>query len=368
MNNISIKNFKCFKTKTDISLSDITVNAGVNSVGKSTLIQALLIMRQTYDEILKYSGTGNTRFNISLNGPYELQVGTYTQISSSGSDNITLGIGKTSLTYTIGPDEFSLTYDSGETPPRLPKNPLFEDSFYYINAERVGPRNYQTIKPAGQNQLCGCHGEYTFEALEKYDTNTVPEEKRAETDGSVKTLLHQTQLWMDYIAPGIEFSTNRDAYSRTATLKMRQTTLDTDFISPHNFGFGISYLLPIIVTGLFAEKGSVMIIENPEAHLHPGGQSKIGYFLAKMADAGVKIIIETHSEHVINGIRLYALKNRMSAERICLNYFASDADGPKVTKIPLSERMDILKWPEGFFDQEEKDLYELRQLRRSYAD
>ena len=110
---------------------------------------------------------------------------------------------------------------------------------------------------------------------------------------------------------------------------------------------------------------SSFIVENPEAHLHPAGQSKIGFFLAQMADAGVQIVLETNSEHVVNGIRLYALKNAMSAESICINYFTTSSEGTSVQRIPLNDKMDIMKWPEGFFDQEEKDLQELRHLRRN---
>ena len=129
-------------------------------------------------------------------------------------------------------------------------------------------------------------------------------------------------------------------------------------------GFGISYLLPVIVTGLLAEPGSMLIVENPEAHLHPGGQSRIGQFLAQIAFAGVKVVVETHSEHVLNGMRVYSLKNKIAPERICINYFSINDRIPGIERIPLNDRMDILKWPEGFFDQEEKDLAELRMLRR----
>lgn len=364
MSKISIENFKCFKNKTDINLSDITINVGINSVGKSTLIQSILLMRQTYDEIVKYNGTNETNFTVALNGPYDLQIGTYNQITANGSKNIMFTIDDTTLEYTQGNDEFSLSFhkDSLEV---LPETSIFAQNFYYINAERLGPRNYQNIGEYS-NKLCGYHGEYTFEVLEKYFNHNISDDrKRQGKDYVVPTLPKQVQYWMDYIVPGIELKTSQDKDTRTAKLKVRQTTLDTEFISPHNFGFGISYLLPIIVTGLLADKGSVVIVENPEAHLHPSGQSKIGCFLAQMANAGVKIIIETHSEHVVNGIRLYALKNNMLPDSICINYFTADSKGPNVEKIPLSEQMDILKWPQGFFDQEEKDLCELRHLRRN---
>lgn len=70
-----------------------------------------------------------------------------------------------------------------------------------------------------------------------------------------------------------------------------------------NVGFGITYALPILVSGLTVPEGGMLLVENPEAHLHAKAQSNMGYFLARMAAAGVRVIIETHSEHIVNGIR-----------------------------------------------------------------
>lgn len=110
----------------------------------------------------------------------------------------------------------------------------------------------------------------------------------------------------------------------------------------------------------------MLIVENPEAHLHPAGQSRIGFFLAMMAKAGVQVVLETHSEHVINGIRIAALKLGMDTQDICINFFSIDyAEGMhKVERIKMNDRMDVLEWPEGFLDQEEQDLRTLRKLRR----
>ena len=63
--------------------------------------------------------------------------------------------------------------------------------------------------------------------------------------------------------------------------------------APPNTGFGFTYALPIVLDGLMAPAGSMMIVENPEAHLHPRAQSNMGYFLGRMAAAGVRIIVET---------------------------------------------------------------------------
>ena len=364
MNRLTLTNFKGFIETTSLEFADLTVNVGMNSVGKSTVIQALLLVRQTCETIKKYSGTQQKEFHILLNGPYDLQLGTFDQITSDGSDKIFIGINDIKFAFCRDIDRFSLKISLNDIKDTLAENLFGHADFYYINVERLGPRNYQDILSRDQ-RMCGYHGEFTFDTIEQY-RNQVIEEKRRRKDGdfTVSILSKQIEYWMDYIVPGIEFRTDEDADTRTAKLKIRQTTLDTDFNSPHNFGFGISYLLPVIVTGLLAEPGSMLIVENPEAHLHPGGQSRIGQFLAQIAFAGVKVVVETHSEHVLNGMRVYSLKNKIAPERICINYFSINDRIPGIERIPLNDRMDILKWPEGFFDQEEKDLAELRMLRR----
>jgi predicted ATPase len=133
-----------------------------------------------------------------------------------------------------------------------------------------------------------------------------------------------------------------------------------------NIGFGISYSLPIIVTGLVAKKDSLFIVENPEAHLHPKGQSNIGYFLGKVAEAGVKIIIETHSEHVVNGLRRAILESSSlkatDANIYFFNGFDSNQD-PKIELIGIDDDGSLSKFPKDFFDQVNQDLSEIIKLR-----
>ena len=364
MKQIILANFKGYTVPTTINFSDITINVGMNSVGKSTAVQALLIARQAFDELTKFSGTHKQDFRVLLNGPYDLQLGDYGQIAPNGIGGILIRINDRTFTFGEGSDKFSLSFSCNNERVLPSESALFSPQFYYINAERLGPRNYQEIGDY-QNALCGYHGEHTFDIIDQFRDQVILEARRySDPKRVVNILSKQIEYWMDYIVPGIEFKVDKDVDTRTAKLKMRQTTLDTNFNSPHNFGFGISYLLPIIVTGLLAQTGAVFVVENPEAHLHPSGQSRIGQFLAHVAFSGVKVVLETHSEHVVNGIRLYALKQKVSPDRLCINNFSVVNSKPRVERIPLNENMDIMKWPEGFFDQEEKDLTELRHLRR----
>ena len=388
MNEMTITNFKGYTSPTSLDFSDITIQAGMNSVGKSTAIQALLLTRYAVECTKKFSFDSKKKceFCIPLNGPYDLHLGDYDQLLlsahgkdlSSDSNFMSVQInGRSGQEFRFQAKEehpFCLYYTTGDSPvvsstlPAIPSpdsncdRNLYQKAFYYINAERMGPRNYQDIGDLDES-FCGYHGEYTFDVISRFSDAQVPEERRLEDKRNLSPFSSQLECWMDDIIPGIQFRTNRNVQNLIADLSIRQENLNTEFGSPYNYGFGISYLLPIVVTGLLAERNSILVVENPEAHLHPRGQSHVGKFLAQVAFSGVQVVVETHSEHIINGVRIHALKHRISPEKICINNF-SIHDGKSVAeRIRLNQNMDILKWPEGFFDQEERDLAELRHLR-----
>ena len=370
LKSFSIENFKCFSQRRTFSFGKITVCAGMNSVGKSSLIQSLLLVRQIYDNTLLYQNTNIKELTIQLNGIYGLELGQAERIkSSSERDNILLTA-----------DNFEFRLSSKDQYPRQLFVPLkyslvafnqitglFAPDFYYLNAERLGPRNYQQILPE-TTAGCGIHGENTFHFISQHLLEKIEEERQFpfSEDKITATLNKQLEYWMDYIIPGIELNISELSELGLSNLSIRQPVFDTDFTTPYNFGFGISYVLPIIANGLLSKKGSMLIVENPEAHLHPCGQSRIGFFLAYIASAGIQVVVETHSEHVINGIRIAGLKSQLAPEDICINFFSADYKNSqqKVQQIPLDEKMDILEWPEGFLDQEENDLRTLRILRR----
>lgn len=368
-NKLNIANFKCFANPTDIHLSKITVCVGMNSVGKSSVIQSMLLLRQVYDEAFKYKDTSINEFMINLNDIYGLQLGQAKNIMSSQNQNsINIEIDQMKFDLEICDNPYCLNLKFLYTFDKINKlGGIFSDEFYYLNAERIGPRNYQEMV-SSLNTCCGIYGENTYHAINERHLDKI-DERRLFPDSSKKInqLSKQIEYWMDYIVPGVELDFKENEDLRISQFHIRQQIFDTGFLSPYNFGFGISYVLPIIVTGLVANNGSVMMIENPEAHLHPSGQSRIGYFLAIIAMTGVQVIIETHSEHVVNGIRIAALKKGMSCNDIGLNYFSinKEKNSHQVESVKLNQRMDIINWPDGFFDQEEKDLQFLRELRRN---
>ena len=89
-------------------------------------------------------------------------------------------------------------------------------------------------------------------------------------------------------------------------------------------GFGYSYILSIVVTALIAKEGDIVILENPEAHLHPEAQTRLTFMLSKLVAMGIQVFIETHSEHVINGIRLASLKDEYNLKNEDVRIFFLD--------------------------------------------
>ena len=363
---LAVENFKCFAERQAIPISKLTICTGVNSVGKSTFIQALILLRQSYQNSQKCDKPQSGA--IVLLNTDSLNLGSTNQIMLS--DKMYLQINDIWFKYVSGDDKLSLRIDSSSliNNDDLGDLSLFNTEFYYIGAERVGPRNYQEMK-SHETLNCGIHGEFTFDMIEKNPLLEISDSRRLKRDSTriIADYAKQVDYWISYIVNGVEVEFSSDLSTQLARMKLRQSALDTPFNSPYNFGFGISYVLPIVAMGLIAKSNAVMIVENPEAHLHPAGQSRIGEFLAQTCTDGVQIVVETHSEHVINGMRKFALRNGIPPEDFCINHFSINPVSHKheTNRLILNQQMDILTWPDGFFDQEEKDLKELREIRRS---
>ena len=126
-------------------------------------------------------------------------------------------------------------------------------------------------------------------------------------------------------------------------------------------GFGLSYALPIIVGALALSGGGVLLAENPEAHLHPFSQSRMGAFLALMAATNRQIFVETHSDHVVNGIRLAVRHKLVSPESVRIYFFRNSlaAEQSEISEITVDDGGGVASWPPGFFDQIEQDLSKL---------
>lgn len=384
INAIRIENFKCFENQS-IKFNGLTVLAGTNGVGKSTVIQSLLLIRQTIDSardgvrlVAELTGRMEKELKIRLNDVYNLHLGNSKSVTSANLDS-----DKLVFEIEIDNNTIILDYFASKNNPLLHilfnlnsdkihyilngKKSLFSNEFHYLAAERIGPRDYQEVR---DHEYCntGHAGQFVGIAMYNAADHAIEESRCINIESNTSIFKKQIEAWMNLIVPGVEILPSLFENLNTVSIGIRKQSSGTNYLLPSNIGFGISYVLPIIVSGLIASNESVLIVENPEAHLHPAGQSKIGYFLAQVAGSGVQVILETHSEHVINGIRIASLQKhkKIDPSKISFNFFSEQEkkSSPLVESININETGELSNWPRGFFDQQERDLAEIFRSRK----
>jgi predicted ATPase len=286
---IRIENFKCFR-ECVFEFRPLTLLAGFNGSGKSSLLQALLMMRQAL-----VGGEDHVR----LNGPYFLRLGQAVDVLHHESTDKTIRFiaesthGKRRCSFEVPGDlESGLILEISECEPKggVQKEgaDLLADLFNYLHAERLGPRDFTELDSTPARRLSvGPRGEFVAHVLVEHERQRVSPGRLHPDSGENELLRQQVELWMRSTAPNLEVLPNRLPDTSLATLRFKHRGVAQEWLRPPNTGFGISYSLPIIVAGLLAPPGTLFIVENPEAHLHPAGQSSLGSFLAKIAADGV---------------------------------------------------------------------------------
>jgi predicted ATPase len=397
MNILKINNFKCF-TNIEIPLNKLTIMAGVNGNGKSTAIQSLLFLKSTINRCVYYdfssksymlSGWNEAR--IPLNEDYCLSLGTVDFILNKSVpkseiyiglnyDDVDIDVKYIENVDSVEPQLWILANQIKFTDNFLHKDlPILKQQFYYLNAERTGPRIAQDLRHYDY-QHTGWKGENTAQIIDLEEGFYKVNSERLCPHASVENrftkemevvksanISDQINAWLGYIIPGVSVkaSKSKEALTSQVLIENQFTTANPTIAT--NIGFGISYVLPIIATGLIAEKGSYLIVENPEAHLHPSAQSRVGRFLAMVASSGVNVIIETHSDHLINGIQIAVAEKKIANSDVTINFFSHQENSiqPEVKPIKLKDNGELTHWPKGFFDQTQLDYSHLMQLRKN---
>ena len=368
--NLNIHNFKLHK-QTQLDIKGLTILTGMNGMGKSTIIQALTLLRQSFLM---------NDLDIGLNLKGDLcDAGISGELACQSSDEHSLKIKlkfsqQDDLAYVFNyPDNIMDTLLPGTEGNITDKNvlskySLFNEYFQYLSAFRFGPQksyNRDTSLVVSKKQISKIMGqcEYAVHFLEQYRNMDIPIKELAITDENDITpdfrLVIQVERWLRMISPNIKINIEQSGEDFKLKYKFnREENTITEDITALNTGFGVTYVLPILIAILSAGKDSIILIENPEAHIHPKGQAILMELMAKAVANGIQIILESHSDHIING-SLVAVNNRLiTPELLSIYYFNREEHQHVAVSYPLeiSKNGHIKRPPKGFFDQIDIDL------------
>ena len=369
LSQIELRLFKCFDLL-KLRLSPLTLLTGLNASGKSTILQALALLQQTIR-----GHEWSTK--LILNG-ISVRLGTTLDVVDELFGRNRIGLTLEADEHTYGWDFVGERRDMSMHVERVwidgshinnPQTlrhllPLHDNNFIvpfvdslrnlsYITAERVSPQETYRLEDRYTVDSVGPRGEHTMSVL--YWGRDDPTLNELRIPQSAATQARQVEQHMRTLFPGLRLELRHIPRTNSITLRLRISD-ESNYHSPIQTGFGLTQILPILVAVLSAKKGSIVLIENPEIHLHPAGQARVGEFLAEAASAGIQVILETHSDHVLNGVRRAVKEQRLAADNVAIHFFQPRSNtGPQVTSPLMDKSGNIDDWPDGFFDQFDKD-------------
>jgi predicted ATPase len=131
-------------------------------------------------------------------------------------------------------------------------------------------------------------------------------------------------------------------------------------------GFGVSQILPILVLCYYAPQGSIILLEQPEVHLHPAVQAQLAdVFIDAISTRGVQIVVESHSEHLLRRLQRRIAEERLSPQKTAL-YFTNLKNGEStIEELRVDPYGNIVNWPQHFFGDEMGDLVAMTEAAMS---
>ena len=304
---LAITGFKSFD-QVESNLKNFTLLAGQNSVGKTTVLQAIFTLLQE----------GKNPFR----GSY-MNIGTLAEVQNAITKS-------QKVQLVMEYEQMGLLQAYGKVIDKsgMRSSGIWNDKMkvIYCSADRIGVRDTYE-KYIGDNIIIGKNCEYAFHYLSAHEEDELDPKIDFIYDESTKlTFSGQVDYWLD----------------RIMGYRIKAREIDkTEFI----------------IAALACKEGDLLVVENPEIHLHPSGQAELVKFFAFLAQCGLQIIVETHSDHIYNGIRKSIRLDEIDNENVAIFFFKQDERGCSIpVEVPVNEKGKALADPEGMFDQIGKDL------------
>ncbi len=361
-----LKNFKCFKEQS-FALGNLTLVAGANGAGKSTLIQALMLLRQSdLDKRTLLSEKVQLRgslVNLRSADAIRYFESEDTDVTISIEDDTIDEALDVTIVDAVKEEDTCKTKVSDNLSEFEKKCSLFSKDLVYLAPDRVRPgevhfSNISSDPADGRigNKLGLMAASYLYQALSEDEKIQIPEFDKS---GDMR-VYSNVSAWMSYI---MDFNqtikvTEQDKEHVKMTYTVNVNGINTE-VSPLNMPFGNSSVFPIVVALMTAPKNSLIVIENPEAHIHPKAQTRMGELLSIAAENGVQIIVETHSDHLLNGVRIAVKKQHIDENNVEVHFVYADKEKPllhRTKHIQIHDDGSMEDWPVGFFDEWEESL------------
>jgi len=405
---ISVVGYKSLENKQRIEISPLTILAGANSGGKSSIMQPILLLKQTLDapydpgsllldgpnvrltstdQLLSKKSDGSTSKEFEIG----FEIGTkeiglcFRKFPKKGleifSNSVSEGKSKTIITKNATTDELKEIVRLSGLKDIIP-NSLFKDAESeivrdraFLSVELVVEKNrfrIPVVQPGAKlsNMIAsiihvpGLRGN----PERNYKTTAVGDSFPGTFENYVASVINHWQVTKD---PRLsQLGTNLENLGLTWKVKAEQrdeTQVElkvgrlqhsarggaNDLVSIADVGFGVSQTLPVLVALLAAKPGQIVYIEQPEIHLHPLAQRALARILADAAMKGVIVIVETHSALLLKGIQTLVAKDELKPELVKLHWFQRDTSGATtVTSADLDNVGAFGDWPEDFDDVE----------------
>lgn len=363
---VNLKNFKCFDEQ-DFALGNLTLIAGANGAGKSTLIQALMLLRQSgmdkrtllSEKVQLNGGLVNLRKAEEIRN-FESEDADVTIVVEDDEISEPLEV---VIKDAITGENTCDTEVSGNLQEFEKKCSLFSEDTVYLAPDRVRPGEIQFRNSSFYNTDSRIGDKHGMNAAARlFDALSNDEEIGVEALDRVgnKKVVSNVSAWMSYIMD-FNYSVNVSEQDKDHIKMMYSITANNVpmEVSPFNMPFGNSSIFPIVVAVMTAPSGSLVVIENPEAHIHPKAQTKMGEFLAIAAENGIQIILETHSDHLLNGVRIAVRNGILDENNVEVHYVYADKNNPMIHRtrhMQIHEDGSMEDWPVGFFDEWEDAL------------
>lgn len=445
---ISISNFKSISKVQDFELKPMTLLAGVNSSGKTSLLQALLLLKQTFegdsgslldidgeyvkanelkdlihqkdksrrlqlglefeaDEIINkdeysvYDDAGRAISSISfylifsVNGSIHLDNlilylwyedgednGNFQIIASQRKKSFSITVTNPSMVSPgVKPNrkgaytDYMLSFKNGFLPLFAEKTNAqgdtevasliimktlkttlehFFEKIYYVGPQRVKPVLSRSYDKMSFDKV-GIDGEYTRFLLNEHKKDIV--------EGYNKELIEVVRLWIvDKMHLASDIIVSKDTNKRYRTTIKNDAGVNVDLC---HMGFGLSQILPVVVQGLLVPVGGTLIVEDPDVHMHPNVQAMMVNFFSDLIRHGRRVIVETHSDHIVTRLRLLiAQGDILNKEEVNVCFVTNSEGHSEYMSLPLTEGgLFFGQLPEGFLDSQDRDFQDMIRAR-----